>query len=200
MTPITEEDIYLGYGLKRTDVVVDVGGYRGDFTAKIDELYDHPRILCFEAIPAFYEQIRARFDGSENIRVINVGIGGESGVADMRVSGDSTGLFGDPTWPTQHVDISSMEEIMNWPNMLGPNRPIRNISLLKLNCEGSEYPILEHMLAKGLMRRVHFLTLQWHYCVPQAEQRKAAITAGLEDTHTLVWDHGWNWQIFAKRT
>jgi hypothetical protein len=58
-----DQTLRLDYDLTEESVVVDVGGFMGDWSEAIEERY-HPAIHIFEPVSQYREEIRRRFRGS----------------------------------------------------------------------------------------------------------------------------------------
>lgn len=59
---------------------------------------------------------------------------------------------------------------------------------LKMDCEGAEYPILEHLIATGAIKKISLIWIEWHYLEADSLQRKEAIVEALSH---IDW-HSWN--------
>lgn len=86
-----------GLNLTADSVVLDFGGYLGDWTAEIRKIYDST-VHVFEPIPDFADAIRLRFDGDGKVIVHQVAIGAEQGTMTIFLADDATGVGvqGDP--------------------------------------------------------------------------------------------------------
>lgn len=58
-------------------------------------------------------------------------------------------------------------------------RPSHSRIIVKLDCEGAEYPLLERMIELGVDARLELLLVEWHRSIPGAERRRAAIVESL---------------------
>ena len=63
----------LNYPLNSDSVVVDLGGYRGDFANNIHNKFNC-NVYVFEPFKDFYNVIEGRFKSNEKIKVFNYGI------------------------------------------------------------------------------------------------------------------------------
>lgn len=182
MKPFEENDRYV-YNLPPDSVVLDCGGYNGDFAAGIYERYGCT-IHVLEPVGEFFARIHKRFSDNPKIHVHHFGIGYRTDTAIFKIKGDMTGEFADN--PKQEVvDLKSVHAIFN---------DIGSVSLLKLNIEGSEFCVLEEMVSTGITRKAQNIQCQWHDVVPNAQSRYDALQKKLAETHFLTFDHGWVWQ------
>src|SRR5262245_26572229 len=134
------ERLRYAYPLTEDSLVIDVGGYEGNFAREIAENY-RCQILCFE--PVFYERIEAL--NLPNVKVIPAALGAFSGYREFGVSNDSTGKFSSGAERVV-VPVIGLEAILKeYPGPIG---------LLKLNCEGMEYEILQKLVQMPDVERV----------------------------------------------
>src|SRR5207302_690624 len=78
---------------------------------------------------------------------------------------------------------------------------IERIDLMKVNTEGGEYELLEHLLNASLITKIGNLQVQFHHCVPDALERMQAIQHQLERTHRLTYQYPFvweNWRIKSR--
>ena len=189
MRPATEEARY-EYDLNAQSVVVDCGGFHGDFAHAISMRYDC-HVLVFEPIPEFQDMITAKIAGRPKIALVQAALAGTTRTEDFHVQNDSTGIFAGSTTVIRCLTVS-VKALMD--------RIQGDIALLKLNCEGMEYEILESMLDNNLIHRIKNLQVQFHWCAPNAKDRYASIRERLNLTHDLTWgDDPSIWLNFRRK-
>lgn len=165
------------YDLSPESVVWDVGGYDGDFAAEIFRRYGC-RVLVFEPIHEFYTRIAKRFDDNMKIDVVHAGLGPMFERATFRIKGSMTG---------QWAEGESEDVILYTPETFLLSEGIQTVDLMKLNIEGMEIPLLERMLANGTVTRFKNIAVQFHWVLPNSEERANAIIEGLKQTHDQTW-------------
>jgi len=183
MKRFTEYD-KLSWPLNRDSIVVEVGAHKGAFAEQAHRQWGC-RVFALEPIPEFFNEARKRLDGYAIVRVIPIALGGASRRERFSVHGEMTGLFanGDPAY----VEVCSVPDFLKHYEL-----PLAD--LLSINCEGSEYEILECILAEGLATRFRSIQVQPHTCVPDFEARWKKIQDGLSVTHECVWAEPWCWE------
>lgn len=186
--PGYSEELRLTYRLGPDSLVVDAGGYRGDWASEINRRYGCS-VRVLEPIKQFYHRIADRFAGNHRVQVYNFGLGAVAGTADFGIQNDSTGKFAGAT-EREVVRIEGIEDVMK---EIG-----RDLGLMKLNIEGGEFEVVEKLLDTGLIARIQNLQVQWHPVVPNAEARWAVIQGRLPKTHHLTFDSGWVWQNWER--
>ena len=82
----------IDYPLTKDSLVLDVGGYRGDWSQKIADKYN-PYIYIFEPIPQFCYLIMERFKQNPKVLVFNFGLSNTTRPANISVNNDSSSIY-----------------------------------------------------------------------------------------------------------
>lgn len=184
MRTFTEATRY-EYPLTPDSVVVDVGAHHGSFTREISRRYSC-RVIAFEPIPEF-AQIASQ-DQSDKVVVYPVGLSNTYSMATFCIAGDSTGAF----------SVSDRRvPVLLIPGLFLMNLP--KIDLLKLNCEGGEYDLLDLILEQGLLDRIDNIQVQFHQVMPDCVARRNRIQEGLSKTHELDYCVDFVWEGWKRR-
>jgi len=181
-----DETLRLRYDLTADSVVFDIGGFEGQWASDIFSRYSCS-IHVFEPVPEFTEAIRRRFCGNEKIKVYPYGLAHE----DMNVS-----IFLDREGSSVHrrVSADSCRINLRHAGQFLLEQEIDRIDLMKINIEGAEYDLLEHLIETGWVQRIRNIQVQFHDFVPQAEKRMWAIQKALMRTHTLTYRYVFVWE------
>lgn len=180
-----DQTLRLDYSLEPDSVVFDVGGYQGQWASDIFSRYCC-QIYVFEAHRQYATQIQRRFKQNAKVLVYPFGLGEHTERAIIASMGDSSSLFG------EHENGVSAE-IVRAADFFAKHQ-IERIDLMKINIEGAEYELLEHLLKSGLIRRICNLQVQFHDFVPNAVQRMRAIQQQLMKTHQLTYQYEFVWE------
>ena len=176
-------------GLSQGDVVLDVGGYQGDWAARMAELYG-VKVHAFEPHPRFAQDMRDRFAGREDVVVHAYAIGSAAGTLDL--SDDEN---------------ASSALVSSGPTITGEVRPVaqvfetlglQEIGVIKMNIEGGEYDLLPALVDAGLMGRVARLTVQFHNYDSGQVAAREEIRAALSQTHRCVWCYPFIWEEWER--
>ncbi|OYV93442.1 MAG: hypothetical protein B7Z60_08730 [Ferrovum sp. 37-45-19] len=178
------------YLLTASDVVVDLGGYQGQWASDIHARYRCP-VHVFEPVPMFADAIEYRFAANDLVNVHRLAAGDHDGFLDISVAKDASSVYvGDGE--TMRIEI---RDFCTWCQQNG----IEEIGLLKINIEGGEYDLLEHLLATGFITKVRFVQVQFHDFVPNAETRMERIKAQLAATHGLDYFYKFIWEGWTRK-
>lgn len=179
----------LNYPLGENSLVFDLGGYRGQWSSDIFAKYSC-QIHVFEPVDEFAEAIKVRFARNQKIFVHQFGLADRNQIVKIGLAHDCSSAF-KPT-------IRMVEgTLIHAASFLQENN-IQAIDLMKINIEGGEYDLLEHLIESGCISRIRNIQVQFHDFVPGAKRRMAMIQDRLARTHyptyqyTFVWE---NWRL-----
>lgn len=74
------------------------------------------------------------------------------------------------------------------------------IDLMKINIEGAEYDLLEHILNRDLAGRINNIQVQFHNFIENCGERMFAIQKKLGETHQLTYQYLYVWENWEKKT
>jgi len=182
----------LDYDLNEKSLVFDVGGYEGQWASDIFSKYCC-KIYIFEPVPQFADKIKDRFSKNKNITVYGFGLSNKTCHGKISIERDSSSIF---------KKSSNMQSIklIRAIDFIQENN-ISKIDLIKINIEGAEYDLLEHLIECGFIKNIHDIQIQFHGFIPNAEERMAKIQNELTKTHYLTFQYPFvweNWRIKNK--
>ena len=183
-----QELLLRGAPLGPDGLVLDVGGYRGEFSAEACWRFG-ARCLVVEPVPSFAEGLREKFAGNGRVRVLEAALGAAEGTLDLGLAADGTSAFkqGAKTVSARQVDAAALVE---------KERPI---ALLKLNIEGGEYEVLERLIGAGLLGAIPSVLVQFHDVAEDSKRRRDAIRAALAGSHGEVFSYPFVWERWDLR-
>jgi len=187
----------LDYSLNSDSVVVDLGGYRGDFANNIYSKFNC-NVYVFEPFKEFYDVIAGRFNSNEKIRAFNYGISDKTSTQEFYFCNDGSSLVEvqrfseEENMPVSSVEVRSFSEVYEELNF-------DVIDLLKINVEGSEYEILENIFENNYTTKIKNFQIQFHPEPPGAEEAYERLTKVLSKTHNLDWYYQWVWENWSLK-
>jgi FkbM family methyltransferase len=184
-----DKTLRLDYPLDSRSVVFDVGGFEGQWASDIFARY-LCRVHVFEPMEEAARTIARRFAGNPHVALHQVALGARGGTADLTVDGDSSSLHL-PGEKRVAVRVVTPEQVF-------AEQKVDAVTLMKLNIEGAEYDLLDHMIANGLISRIHNIQVQFHRWVPDAERRMERIQADLARTHRLTFQYRFIWESWEN--
>ena len=185
-----DQNLRLKLDLSAESVVFDLGGYDGSVAVEIYARYGCP-VWVFEPCPSFFADIHKRLHRNPAFKLFPFGLAGTSRTETISLDGAGTSTFR-ATGRTEVIELRAAADFF-------AEQPVPEIDLLKVNIEGGEYELLDHMIETGLIRRVKELQVQFHEDVlPDADRRMRAIQTALGKSHRLNWQHEWVWESWSR--
>lgn len=177
--------------LDHDSVFIDLGGFRGDFSAEILARYQC-RSLIFEPVPSYAEKISTRFENNTQAQVIVAGLAAAASTMTLNIAGESTSLY-KSDGQTVQAKLLQFEETMRQMN-------VQHIDLLKINIEGGEYDLLDWLVNSDWAKRVDRLLVQFHDFVPDAQARRTRLVQALNKTHEPYFGVPFVWEGWVRRS
>jgi FkbM family methyltransferase len=184
-----DKTLRLDYNLDENCVVFDLGGYEGQWASDIYSKY-LCNVYIFEPVPEFAQKIKQRFLKNPKISVHFFGLAGETCKEFLCMSADGSSTFKNGS---KSIEIGLIRAI----DFFNENK-ISHVDLMKINIEGGEYCLLEHLIETGFIRQIDNIQVQFHDFVPNSSymmkkiHQKLAVTHSLTYQYEFVWE---NWEI-----
>jgi FkbM family methyltransferase len=180
-----DRTLRLDYDLDGNSLVFDLGGYVGQWTSDIYSMY-RCTIHVFEPVAEYAEGIRRRFSRNADIHLHQFGLAGCSQIASIGLDRDGSSIL-KPGRMVEEIELVRASDFLE-QNAIG------QIDLMKINIEGAEYDLLEHLIQFGVVLRIKNIQVQFHDFVPDAERRMRRIQADLARTHELTYQYPFVWE------
>ncbi len=172
------------YPLTKQSVVYDMGGYEGEWTTKINDLYEC-RIEVFEPVKKFAEALEKKFKHRPNVQVHAFGLAGSARTEKINLDLASSSTY-KKGGQTEAVKLIRAADFIQ--------ENTKTIDLIKINIEGGEYELLDHLIKTGLITQIKELQLQFHVFVPKARPERLRIQQLLSKTHTMTYNYPFIWE------
>jgi len=186
-----DKTLMYDFDIKPDDLVFDLGGYEGNWTSNI-----FSRFCCsihvFEPVERFAEGIAARFQHNSRITVHGFGLAGSTRAESIGVNGIESSHF-------TKKGVQETMRLIRASDFLADNG-INKIRLMKINIEGGEYELLEHLIETGRICNISDVLVQFHDFVPDAPSRMRKIQEALSRTHYPAFQYEYvfeNWRLRA---
>ena len=156
---ILEEYNHPGFKINKNDIIIDIGAHIGLFALYASQFCKDGKIYCFEPIKENFNLLLANIElnGISNIIASNKAISTKSGYVTIFYNLDEAGH-------SMHVssEKSVKVESVSLSDFLD-SYPIQSCNLLKIDCEGEEYGIIDTLesnyfdIIKKMCIEYHFL-------------------------------------------
>jgi FkbM family methyltransferase len=177
------------HNLNENSVFFDVGGFEGKFTEKILNEFDCKSYI-FEPHPVYFKILKDKYIKNENVKVFEYGLGNIN--QKLYLTDESSGSRIVDYEAVYKISIKNINEVID-------ELDIVKIDLLKLNIEGSEYELLDHLIDTGRIEIVESLLVQFHENVPNYINYREKIRKHLSKTHTEIFSYYFVWERWDKK-
>lgn len=177
--------------LNSESLVLDLGGYQGQWASDIFSKYEC-KVVVFEPYQKYAKEISHRFEKNGSIVVHTLGLSDKDAVMDIAIDEESTSMFKTSNANnTAEISLSHAQTFLH-------EHGYAKIDLMKINIEGGEYDLLDHLIETNLVKDIGNLQIQFHDFVPKAEQRMKAIQQALVKTHKLTYQYPFLWENWKR--
>jgi FkbM family methyltransferase len=187
-----DEILRYDYDLNPRSVVFDVGGFEGGFADKIYDKFNC-NVYVFEPIEKLCRAIRRRKRFcSEKITVFCEGLSNKTEKTMICEKGDGSSTILTEGGCLLEVQMTDINEVISREN-------IPFVDLIKINIEGGEFDLLEHMISTGTINRFYNIQVQFHTNIENCKDRYDNIREELSKTHELEWCYEWVWESWKTK-
>jgi FkbM family methyltransferase len=178
--------------LRENALVVDVGANIGDFSVEAATLCPRGRIVAVEPISEFVAMIEVnkRLNNLANIEVVQVALGSREARVEIQLAGNASSFYWARGKEVQAVRQTSLPRLME-------ELKIKEIDLLKLDCEGAEWEILPN--AAEVLPHIAQICMEFHPMNGWSGEKLAHYLRNMNYTVELACG-GWNGTLWAVRT
>jgi len=144
--------------IKNNDVIIDIGGHIGLFALYASQFCKKGQIYSYEPVIENYNLFikNVKNNNLTNIKVFNTAVSKSNDKIDLFLNDDQAAhsIF------TKSKNINEVNSI-TLQNIFEKNK-IKNCDLLKIDCEGAEYEILENLPIKYL-EKIQKIIIECHF-------------------------------------
>jgi FkbM family methyltransferase len=184
----------LDHDLTENSIVIEFGGYLGDWSTNIYEKYKC-NLFIYEPVKKNYDEISQKFSSIDKIKVLNHGVSDETKECEIIVKDDSSSVYQEMTKSnqTETISLKSVSDIFN-------EIKSNEVDLISMNIEGCEYGVMESLIESGLIKNVKKLQVQFHFEMgPETFGRRSEIQKKLMETHTMIYNYDFCWEAWQRK-
>ena len=183
-----EMEKLLQLDLNRESLIVVIGSYKGLTVQILSEAYGS-RMMCYDPQEQMCEQLRDLH--LDNVEVFAFGLGKAEGIFPMwEIGNDACSFY--PGNSQRDPGEGQMKEVSSALDSL-------NIDFMFLNCEGSEFNILERLYETDLIQNVKVMMVQFHTAVSKGNGNNYdKWLTRLKEDYAVVWTIGAPWTLLAR--
>lgn len=184
-----DEKLRYDYELNSDSLVMDFGGYKGQWSFGIHARYNC-RLFIFEPVSIFADKIINRFKSNPKVKVFNFALGSipRNEIICLCEDGSSIHKTG------SEGELIRIEDV----GVFFKDNNINSVALMKVNIEGGEYELLDRLIETDLIRCIKDIQIQFHPEFPDAEYRMKNIQKQLTRTHMLTYQYKFVWENWRR--
>jgi FkbM family methyltransferase len=170
----------LNFDIDDNSIVVDLGAYKGVWAQQIIDKYN-PYVYLFEPIPEFYNLLLSKFKDNPKVKVFNYGISTINKKDFIYKNEDATSsyILNSNKLEVEFIDFESMF------NLSG----LKTIDLIQINIEGEEYPLLEQISSKDIIKKIRNIQIQYHTWIENSYSRRESIQNEMSKYFDKTYDY-----------
>lgn len=181
-----DEQLRYVYPLSEESIVIDLGGYKGQWASDIYARYNC-NIYIFEPVNIFYEKIKKRFCENNKINVFCLALAANKRFETISINADASSMFGKDI---SHKETINVEDVASFFQ----SHQITSVDLIKINIEGGEFELLPRLIESGIIKNIKNIQIQFHNIDSASESNMVAICSELSKTHQLTYKFKFIWE------
>ena len=158
------------FEINANDTVIDIGAHIGLFSLLVSHLCKAEKILSFEPISENFDLLvsNLKLNHIENILPFNMAVSKNSGRLDLFLNNDQSAhsIFS-KNLKSISVESTSLQKIFD-------ENKISSCKMLKLDCEGAEYEIIDSLPSEYL-DKIQNIVIEYHLADTKPELVKSLI-------------------------
>lgn len=183
-----DNNFLIKYPLEKSSLVVDVGGYIGNFSDNLISTFN-PKLIIFEPVKKYFRALKTKYSNNRRVILYNYGLSDKNITQNIYMSKDSSSLF-------KRSNTKAKIKLIDVANFL---KKFNYIDLMSINIEGAEYEVLNRIIEKGLINKIKFLQVQFHNFTPKSKESRKNIIKKILKTHKKRFSYPFVWEAFERR-
>ncbi len=185
-----DETYRLDYPLNKQSLVLDLGGYKGEWAEKIYARYQS-QIFIFEPVALFQNILKNKFGTNLCVTLFPFGLGGATHTDTIFLNDNGSSTHLSSGTGEEKIQIIGIDQFFK-------DKSLKEVDLMKINIEGEEFFLFETMLQHGLQYDIRNIQVQFHPWIEDANNRRNVIRAELSKTHRLTYDFPFVWENWQR--
>lgn len=168
----------------KPNYLIDCGAYKGEYA----ELFNCERLL-FEPNPERYKILQEKFFDNPNVFIEKIALGLQDTWRQLYLSEEGTSFYKEWNFSSEMIEVKVMPL----------SRYLTKIpEILKINCEGAEYEILEDLENHKRLSLIPELLVQFHK-IPGYKKLYPQALRWLQKSHERIYKNkGWELWVLKK--
>ena len=185
-----EKHLTTKYPLDSSSIIFDVGAYLCKWTMHMSKSYGC-KIHCFEPVNANFVTLQENVKDNKDIICHKFALGAKNRSRQIYLQKDSSSFFAasNKQESVQERDIVEVIKEIGEPN----------IDLLKINIEGAEFELLEHLILNDMIKIFSYIQIQYHREASNFNERRRIIQKKFSKTHDKRYDYPFVWESWGRK-
>jgi len=172
-------------------LVIDIGGYKGEYTERVSKRFDC-KVIIFEPDPELFSFLLNKFQVFPKMEIHGIAVGKPEGWRDLYLSWGRLGNSFYKEWAKS--DKSVKVPVVSLVNFMRDNK-IKKADILKVNCEGAEYEIMDDLIENNMLDCFNEILIQFHKT--EHKSKRKALEAKLAEKFIKV--HNYKIDLWQKK-
>ncbi len=196
MQDSAKSSLLLECSINANDVILDVGGYTGEWAAQMRSRYN-AFVHIFEPSPQSFDVLRGKFSSDQKVVLHPFGLAASNATARLSIADMGSSVYSDS--PAEQRAGEHREVKLRDVKQVFDELGLVEVALLKVNIEGGEYDLLNRLIACGLHTRCKYIRVQFHEWYGNAHRLRKRIVRKLVRTHDPEWSYPFVWESWRRK-
>lgn len=190
---MTHHDINKFKIINKNPIIFDLGGHNGDWVQIAIDKYPDSTIYVFEPIKKYYDMICKRFSNKHNIKIFNFAISSKTYETEMSDDGDTSSMhFCSGSIKKELIKVKDIMEFLS-------ENQINHVDLIKINIEGEEYNLLEHLINNQKLFVFKNYAVQFHINIENYIVRRSKILDEVKKYYDVIFNVDFVWEFWSVK-
>ncbi|MCC6007830.1 MAG: FkbM family methyltransferase [Rhodobacteraceae bacterium] len=172
-------------------LVLDIGGFAGDWAQQVLEAAPSVMLHVVEPHPRFAAKLRRRFREFPNVKIHEFALAGSDGEIFLSDEGDASSIFPDRAGSIV-VRTCGIDKFFS---EIGATQ----VAFAKINIEAAEYELIPHLVQGHHIGRIEKIHVQFHLFTPEHKKMREECRSLLSLTHHCDWAYPFVWEQWTLR-
>tara|TARA_B100001057_G_scaffold500093_1_gene613426 strand:+ start:3220 stop:3867 length:648 start_codon:yes stop_codon:yes gene_type:complete len=183
-----DEIIFKKINLSSNSIVIDGGGFNGEFTDQLIKK-NCKNIIIYEPDNDFFLRLSEKYSHTKNIKVINLALYNRNQKINLSNNANASSI----------MEKSDIGEKVNAIDVGFEFKNYEKIDLLKLNIEGAEYDVLDRLIETQEIRKIKYLLVQFHQEHDLDGTKFNSIFSKIKRDYEIIFNYKYVWSLFIKK-
>ncbi len=147
------------------NIYIDLGAHKGNVLKRVVSIFtDTDLFVAFEPVPLFYRKIVKKFKDNPKVEVLNCAAScfDEDEMKFYMCLREDGGIGQGSTLIKGMYDSVEIVRAVNFSKYLEQNFKISDNIVVKIDIEGYEYDLLEHLIETNNIKYINKIYCEWH--------------------------------------